>query len=44
MRKKKKTDALDLLILLIMLLVIAVMLYPFLLIVASSLSDPVLVM
>ncbi len=44
MRKKKKTDALDLLILLIMLLVIAVMLYPFLLIVASSLSDLVLVM
>lgn len=42
--KEEKIDALDIFILLFMSLVIMVMLYPFLLIVASSLSDPVLVM
>lgn len=44
MKKKKKIEMMDIVILIIMLVVIGVMLYPFLLIVASSLSDPVLVM
>lgn len=42
--KKKKIGVFDVVVFLAMLLVIIVMLYPFLLIVASSLSDPVLVM
>ena len=42
--KRKKLDVMDIVIGIIMVLVMVVMLYPFLLIVASSLSDPVLVM
>ena len=42
--KRKKLDVMDIIIGIIMVIVMVVMLYPFLLIVASSLSDPVLVM
>ena len=44
MKKKAKIDLFDIIIFIILFLTIVVMLYPFLLIVASSLSDPVLVM
>lgn len=43
-KRRKKIDTMDVVIFIVMALVILVMLYPFLLIVASSLSDPVLVM